>query len=193
MCPKDTKLVHIGDRECDFINFITQSIDNGFSLVVRANSDRNLDDEDASGYEKIDWYKLRWLIEVFHKIMKSGCKVEERYLEEVERLERGLALFSIIANRLLFMTYISRVAPEAPRSDVFEKHEWQTLYCLNFCTAKMPDHTPTIREAIVWMAKLGGFLGRKRDGEPGPIVLWRGLQAMSNGAEVFKICNPGLS
>jgi hypothetical protein len=140
--------------------------------------------------EKISWYCLRWTIEIYHKIMKSGCKVEERYLQTADRLQRSLELFSVIASRLLYMTYVARVSPDAPCTEVFADEEWQTIICLAQNTAKMPTVPPTMKDITRLMGRLGGFLGRKGDGDPGPIVLWRGLTAMMTGVRVWRTLHP---
>lgn len=144
----------------------------------------------ASACEKIGWYCKRWMIEIYHKIMKSGCKVEERYLEKGERLARCLALFSVIAFRLLFMTYVARVSPDAPCTEILSESEWHALYCLKHKTAEVPKVPPTVKEAIRWIGGRGGHLGRKSDGEPGPIVLWRGFQELMVGAEIWRTLRP---
>jgi hypothetical protein len=123
--------------------------------------------------EKIDWYGRRWGIETWHKVLKSGCKVEDCLLETGTRLKRYLALFSIIAVRLMYVTYVARVTPDAPATEVFSGEEIEALRL----RLKVPPAAPvpTLREAVRMIGRLGGHLGRKCDGEPGIIVLWRGL------------------
>jgi hypothetical protein len=131
--------------------------------------------------EKIEWYRERWKIERFHYVLKSGCKVEDLQLETAERLKNAIALYSIVAWRLSWITYQSRVTPDAPCSIILETHEWQMLYCVVKQTKTAPDVPPTLKEAVYLLARLGGFLGRKGDGEPGVKVLWRGLQKLNEG------------
>jgi hypothetical protein len=131
--------------------------------------------------QKIEWYRERWKIERFHYTLKSGCNVEELQLETKERLSNAIALYSVIAWRLTWLTYQARVTPDLSCQIILETHEWQALYCVVNQTKTLPDQPPTLHEAIRLIAKLGGFLGRKHDGEPGVKVLWRGLQKLNEG------------
>jgi hypothetical protein len=126
----------------------------------------------AHAAEKIAWYGKRWGIETWHKVLKSGCKVEDCLLEEAERLKRYLTLFSIIGVRLMHVTYLARVQPEAPAIEVFGAEEIEALHLR---LKKTPSEQPgTLREVVRMIGRLGGHLGRKCDGEPGLTVLWRG-------------------
>lgn len=137
--------------------------------------------------ERIRWYRGRWSIEVYHKVLKSGCTVEDCHLQTGERLTRYLVLMSIIAWRLYWMTQINRTNPEAPCTEVLEAYEWQALYCYIFTTIQMPNQIPTVGQVVRWIAKLGGFMGRKGDKEPGVTVLWKGWQRLSDLAEMWLI------
>ena len=128
----------------------------------------------------VKWYAKRWQIEVYHKVLKSGCKVEQRQLESFERLQRMLAVYMIVAWRVLAMTIAAREYPELPVSIWLEEAEWQTLVCHTKNTPILPKQCPTVKEAVLWIAKLGGFLARKGDGQPGPICLWRGLRRLKD-------------
>lgn len=125
--------------------------------------------------EKLDWYLARWQIEVFFKILKSGCKVEELQLEHVERIEKALAFYLIIAWRVLYLTMLGRECPELPCNLVFEDEEWQAVYIVTK-KAPPPKSPPSMDEMIRMIAGYGGFLNRKGDGNPGPQTLWIGLQ-----------------
>jgi transposase-like protein/transposase Tn5 family protein len=135
----------------------------------------------------LEWYAARWSIEVWHKVLKSGCRIEERQLEAAERLIRCLALYSVIAWRILYATMLSRAAPELPCTVLLDEHEWQGLYCRIHRVAIAPAKPPTLRQAVRWIAQLGGFLGRKRDGEPGVSVLWKGFQHLVDIAAMYRI------
>ena len=135
--------------------------------------------------EKINWYKTRWQIEIYHKILKSGCRVEHCRLEDASRLLPYLTVMSIIAWRLHWMTYMNRVVPDGPCSMVFEAYEWKALYIKVNKTKDLPVTEPTVTQAIRWMAKLGGFLGRQQDGEPGIVAIWRGWQRLHDIAEDY--------
>lgn len=144
----------------------------------------------ADALERLDWYECRWTIEVWHKILKSGCKLEARQLESAARLERCLALYSVIAWRILYATMLARAVPDAPCTMVLEEEEWQALYCATHRTATPPATPPTIRTAVRWIGQLGGFLGRKGDGEPGVTVLWKGFQHLVDLTAMYRIMRP---
>ncbi len=99
--------------------------------------------------------------------LKSGCRLEKLQLETAERLERALALYCIVAWRLLHLTYLARNTPDASCEVVFQTYEWQALH------------------AFTHKAKLGGFLARKSDGEPGVQTIWRGLRRLDDLASMW--------
>jgi hypothetical protein len=137
--------------------------------------------------EKIRWYVIRWQIELFHKVLKSGCRVEDRQLDTVEKLIRCLMVDAIIAWRILLLTKLGREVPELPCTVVFDEYEWKALYYFVNKTQQLPDQEPTLQAAIRMVAKLGGFLGRKRDGQPGSITIWRGLIRLHDIVEAWLI------
>jgi hypothetical protein len=120
-------------------------------------------------------YSLRWLIERYHFTLKSGCRIEDSQLRRADRLERLLSLYCIVAWRLLWITYAARTDGDQPCSPTFSQVEWQALWAYHRTGDPLPDAPPTLHQAVLWTAKLGGFPGRKGDGEPGVKVLWRGL------------------
>ena len=128
--------------------------------------------------ERVRWYAQRWQIELIHKVLKSGCQVEQRQLETVARLARVVMVDLIVAWRVLGLCKAARETPEGRASEWLSGAEWQALWCYVHQRAKPPRRSPSLRQAVRWIAQLGGFLGRRRDGEPGPIVLWRGLQQL---------------
>ena len=125
--------------------------------------------------EKISWYLCRWQIEIYFRILKSGCKIEKLQLERVERLRPALALYMIVAWRVLYLTLMGRECPELPCDLVFETGEWQAVYLVATKT-RPPANPPTLNTIVRMVAGFGGFLGRKHDGEPGPQSIWIGLQ-----------------
>lgn len=132
----------------------------------------------AQACEKVAWYTQRWQIEIFHKILKSGCRIEARQLESAARLRRALALDLIVAWRILALSRQGRLAPDQPCASLLSEAEWKILYCSIHPGKSVPVQPPRLDEALKWIARLGGFLGRKGDGFPGPITLWRGLQRL---------------
>ena len=133
------------------------------------------------------WYSLRWLIERYHYVLKSGCRIEELQLETMQRLERALATYCIVAWRLLWLTYEARQAPDASCEVLLHKDEWQALYATIHQTPTPPEQPPTLHEAVSWIARLGGFLGRTSDGEPGVQVIWRGWRRLQDIAATWRL------
>ena len=134
-----------------------------------------------------EWYKYRWLIERYHYVLKSGCRIEELQLETTERLERALATYCIVAWRELWLTYEARKNPDTPADKILEKDEIEALYCTIHETKKPPEKIPTVRETVRWIAQLGGFLGRKYDGEPGVKTIWRGLMKLAVIVDTWRL------
>ena len=146
-----------------------------------------------SATEKVRWYARRWGIEVWHRVLKSGCKVEDCMLEEAERLKRYLTLFSIIGVRLMHVTYLARAQPDLPATDVFSEEEVEALHIRVTKALPPADPAPTLREMVRMLGKLGGHLGRKCDGEPGVTVLWRGWTSLYETVETLRAHNEFLA
>lgn len=137
--------------------------------------------------ERLRWYMLRWGIEVFHRVLKSGCQIETRRLGQADRLEACLGIDMVVAWRIYYLTKLGRETPTVPATVYFEEHEWQALVAFVTRQPEPPKEPPTLNEAIRMVAGLGGFLGRKGDGEPGTETLWRGLQRLDDIAESFLV------
>lgn len=135
--------------------------------------------------ERIAWYCHRWQIEIFHKILKSGCRIEAVQLASDDRLKPLIALYSIIAWRLFWATFLMRSQPDAPATTMLAPHELQALYHFHQRRPLPADETPTVQQATRWIAQLGGFLNRKGDGYPGVTVIWRGWQRLADIAAAF--------
>ncbi|MGH8219814.1 MAG: IS4 family transposase [Steroidobacteraceae bacterium] len=136
--------------------------------------------------EKVRWYGKRFNIETWHKVLKSGCTVEECRLETGERLARYLALFSVIGVRLMHVAYLARVQPELPATAVFSEEEIEALH-LQVRKERPPQAPPTLKEAVRMLGRLGGHLGRKSDGEPGMTVVWRGWMRLYDAVLVIGV------
>lgn len=141
----------------------------------------------AAAVEKLRWYTLRWGIEVFHRVLKSGCQIETRRLGQADRLEACLGIDLVVAWRIYHLTKLGRETPSVPATVYFEEHEWQALVAFVTRQSEPPQAPPTLREAVRMLAGLGGFLGRKGDGEPGTETLWRGLQRLDDIAEAYRV------
>lgn len=144
----------------------------------------------AAAVERIQWYCQRWKIEIYHKTLKSGCQVERSQLAKVERLLPLLALYSIIAWRLMWMTYLARHDPDAPCTTILAPSEWQALYAYTHKSTRLPSQVPTVADAVLWIARLGGYLARRHDGPPGVTVIWRGWQRLADITATWLIFHP---
>ncbi|MCW8183002.1 IS4 family transposase, partial [Verminephrobacter eiseniae] len=121
----------------------------------------------------IDWYRCRWEIETFFNVLKNGCRVEALQLGSVAKLELALAVYMVVAWRLARLVRLGRTHPDLSASALLTEAEWKGAYIL--AKKKPPTQPPTIREVIRQIAMLGGFLGRKCDGQPGVKSLWLGF------------------
>jgi hypothetical protein len=125
-------------------------------------------------------YALRWRIEDFHLTWKQGCRVEQLQLETRERLEKALVLYAGVAVRLLRLRDLARRQPTALCTEVLSDDEWRALYAHSTGEASTEGtDVPTIEQVTKWIGRLGGHLGRKRDGMPGVRTLWRGWRDLA--------------
>jgi hypothetical protein len=141
----------------------------------------------AEAIERVEWYACRWGIEVWHRILKSGCRIEARQLATGERLQRCLTLYSVIAWRVFYAIMLARAVPEMSCDVLLEIEEWQALYCAIHHCPIPPDSPPSLGEAVRWIAQLGGFVGRRRWDQPGAETLWRGLQHLTDLTRMYRI------
>ncbi len=137
--------------------------------------------------QRVKWYTKRWGIEVYHRVLKSGCRIKNRQLASADRLETALGVDMVVAWRIYHMTMLGRELPNAPASVFFKEEEWKALYCYVHKTPIAPKEPPSLREAIRMVGGIGGHLGRKSDGEPGTVTLWRGLQRLDTATEMYVI------
>jgi hypothetical protein len=137
--------------------------------------------------EKLAWYTIRWGIEVYHRTLKSGCKVEERQLGHADRIETCLAIDLVVGWRIFHLAKLGRETPDVPCTVFFEETEWKALVAHITQNPNPPEKPPTLREAMRMVATLGGFLGRKGDGEPGTKSLWLGLQRLDDLSSMWKL------
>lgn len=137
--------------------------------------------------EKLKWYALRWGIEVFHRTLKSGCRIEQRQLGNADRIEACLAIDMVVAWRIYYLNKLGRETPQAPCTVYFDEAEWKALMVFTTKNPVPPAQPPTLREAIRRVAGLGGFLGRKSDGEPGTQTLWIGLQRLDDIVAMWRV------
>jgi hypothetical protein len=139
-------------------------------------------------YEKIQWYACRWQIEIFFKVLKSGCKIEKIQLTE-KNFSACLNFYMIIAWRIMFVVALGRECPDVSCECVFSKEEWQTTYVVAL-RRKPPEVPPTLNEMIRMVASLGGYINKKSNSEPGVTTMWLGLRNMQEhlkAKEAFEV------
>src|SRR4029077_11833803 len=141
----------------------------------------------AAAIERVTWSACRWGIEVWQRILQSGCRMEARQLGTGERLQRCLTLYSVIAWRVLYATMLARTVPEMPCSVRLEIEAWQALYCAIPHCPPPPDSPPSLDEAVRWLAQLGGFVGRRRRDQPGAEPVWRGFQHLRDLTSMYRM------
>lgn len=143
--------------------------------------------------ERIRWYSLRWRIEMYFKVLKSGFRVERCRLGTADRLICYLTVMSIVAWRLFMITLIARTNPSLSCSEFLSKLEWTVLVTKSSRNLSPPRTPPSIADMIIEIAKLGGYLARKKDGPPGTLVLWRGWKRLMDITEgwamALRICD----
>jgi hypothetical protein len=137
--------------------------------------------------ERITWYKLKWKIEEFFKVLKSGCKIESTRLATKEKLEKLIALKSIIAFKILYLSKVALAYPQESCTKILTSQEWETLYRREHKTRLLPEKPPSIKQAIIWLGKLGGFLNRRNDKLPGMVTLWRGYENLKQSMEILDL------
>ena len=129
----------------------------------------------------LDLYLCRWEIEVYHRVLKTGCRVEELQLRTSPRVKLAILLYMIVAWRVLYVMHLGRQCPDLPCSVVFEEDEWQSSWVI-IKGGSPPQSPPSLNEMVRMVASFGGFLGRKHDGHPGPKTLWIGLSRVQDFA-----------
>ena len=135
----------------------------------------------AEAVELVDWYRTRWEVEMLFLTLKQGCRVEALQLSSMERIERALAVYLVVAWRIGLLMRLGRACPDWDAERLLTREEWQAAWIV--ARKRPPDKPPTLRKALHMIAALGGFLGRKADGEPGVKSLWIGLQRVSSCVE----------
>jgi len=138
--------------------------------------------------QRVQWYVRRWGIEVYHRTLKSGCRILDRQLGEASHLQACLGVDMVVAWRLFHLTMLARETPNAPCTVYFTDHEWKALCCYTTKKPIPPQEPPTLEAAVHMVGAMGGHLRRKNDPPPGTQALWRGLQRLDTATEMYIIC-----
>jgi hypothetical protein len=138
-------------------------------------------------------YLMRWQIEVFFRVLKTGCRVEELQLKEARTVFNALALYMIVAWRILYLVHLGRECPDLPCGVVFDEAEWKSAVAvarMRQGKGKSKDNTPvtepSLGEMIQMVSRFGGYLGRKNDPPPGAQALWQGMMRVCNYAQAWE-------
>lgn len=137
----------------------------------------------------IQYYCVRWMVEVLFRVLKSGCRVEERRFEHMDRLLSCLAVYLIVAWRTLFVCRLGRSCPDISCEAVFEPAEWKSVWKVIHRTAP-PRVPPPLGEMVRLVGQLGGYVNRTRNDPPGPQTIWLGLQRMHDFALCWQLFGP---
>jgi hypothetical protein len=135
--------------------------------------------------ERLTWYSRRWGIEVYHRTVKSGCRIEDRRLEDVDSLEACLAIDLVVAWRIHALTLVGREEPDRPCDQFLSEEQWQVLGI--WATGKRLDTPPTVQQAMRWIGQVGGWLGRGKEDNPGTTCMWRGLVRLATMVQGYML------
>jgi hypothetical protein len=146
--------------------------------------------DDAEQVRQItQYYCTRWMIELFFRVLKSGCRVEKRLFEHMDRLLTALGVFMIVAWRTLYVCRLGRSCPEMSCEAVFEPAEWKSVWTI-VRRESPPAKPPPLGEMVRMVARLGGFVNRKKTDQPGPQTIWIGMQRMHDFATCWEQFGP---
>jgi hypothetical protein len=139
----------------------------------------------------VQYYCTRWIIEILFRVLKSGCRVEERRFEHMERFENSAAVYLIVAWRTLYVCRLGRSMPDIDCESVFEPSEWKSVWRIVKGEA-LPSTPPKLSVMIALVAQLGGYVNRpNRKDPPGPQTIWLGMQRMYDLAQAWDAFGPG--
>lgn len=136
-----------------------------------------------------DYYACRWQIEIYFKVLKSGCQVEKLQLETAERIKACLAMYMIVAWRVLYATMLGRECPELSCEVIFSEAEWKSVWTVQK-QEPLPKRAPSLGVFMKLVGELGGHTGQKWDGPLGPKRLWIGLQRTTDFGHAWRLFGP---
>jgi hypothetical protein len=145
-------------------------------------------DEVEQVRQVIQYYSGRWMIEILFRVLKSGCRVEERRFEQIDRLLACAAVYLIVAWRTLYVCRLGRGCPDESCEVVFEPAEWKSVWKVTHRT-NPPRTPPRLGEMVRLVAQLGGYVPRPLS-DPGPQTIWIGIQRMHDFALCWQLFGP---
>ncbi len=137
----------------------------------------------------IDYYVARWTVEVYFRLLKTGCRVEEIQLETMHRVKNCLAFYRIIAWRVMYLTHLNRECPSLPCDVVFADYEWMSVWKVT-TKEEIPDTPPPLSEFMPLLTRLGGYNNRPGEPAPGPQTVWVGIRRMCDFATAWLAFGP---
>ena len=135
--------------------------------------------------ERLSWYSRRWGIEVYHRTIKSGCRIEDRRLDDAQSIQACLAIDLVVAWRVYWFTMVGREKPETPCDQILGEDEWHVLS--GWATGRIAHTAPSAKQAMHWIGKLGGWLSRGKQDNPGTTCMWRGLGRLPNMVQGYRL------
>jgi hypothetical protein len=135
--------------------------------------------------ERLTWYSRRWGIEVYHRTMKSGCRIQDRRLDDAHSLKACLAIDLVVAWRVYWLTMVGRERPDMACNQLLSEEEWRVLSA--WATGKTADTPPSANQVMRWIGKLGGWLARGKHDNPGTTCMWRGLARLPNMVQGYVV------
>ncbi len=133
--------------------------------------------------QRLSWYGRRWGIEVYHRIIKSGCRIEDRRLDDIDSLEPCLAIDLVVGWRVYWLTMVGREKPDTPCDQILSEEEWHVLSA--WAIGEIPQAPPSTQQAMRWIGKMGGWLARGKQDNPGTTCMWRGLGRLPTMAQGY--------
>jgi hypothetical protein len=137
----------------------------------------------------IQYYRVRWMIEIVFRTLKSGCRMEDRLFEDVDRFLPCLAVYLIVTWRTLYVCHLSRALPDISCEAVFEPAECKSVCQVVRCQPA-PSEPPSLSAMVRMVAQLGGYVNRTRNAAPGPQTVWLGLQRLHDIALCWQLFGP---
>ena len=137
----------------------------------------------------VDYYVARWPIEIFFRVFKTGCRVEDIQLETNRRLKNSLMFYKVIAWRIMYVTFMGREYPNLPCDEMFADFEWKPVWKI-VSDEPLPEQAPPLSVFIPMLAQLGGYNNRSTDHPPGPQAIWTGMRRMTDFAMAWRAFGP---